>query len=207
MPAFSICRLSIVLVIPVSCTVVAAMAAGQAQLGSGKSAPPGPGDDVPAQPTFVEREESPPAFKELTARLTKLLKADSLEAEVSLHGDELVVRYRTRKFMVHGQYKTGEFTEKALEEEGPRIRGFRLHAYFHTERPRGALVVPCDIQEPYWTTFANQYAIGTGKDSGYISVRLSYTHQTDSKLLERLKSCLAVDENRTPGRASNSGNR
>ena len=151
------------------------------------------GNPVADQPGFLE-EQSPPAMMGLAARLTQLLKIECPDAEVALHGDELAVRYRTQKFMVHGRYKTGEFSEKAHEEEGPKFRGFLLQINFHEERPDRALVVPCDVQRPYWTTFVNDFAIGKGKEAGFASTSLSYNQGTDAKLLEKLKNCLAADE-------------
>ncbi|HVX13882.1 MAG TPA: hypothetical protein VHC22_22050 [Pirellulales bacterium] len=162
-------------------------------------------DRVPEQPDFREAE-SPPTLKVLAARLTRLLETECPAAEVALHGDELVVRYRTQKFMVHGRNKTGEFSEKAHEEEGPRFRGFFLQIYFHSERPVRALEVPCDLREPYWTTFVNDYAIGQGDQAGFASTSLSYNHATDAELLKKLKNCLAAEEEApvsTPHRRSN----
>ncbi len=160
---------------------------------NGTPAPPLPDGLIPKQPRFVE-EESPSALKDLAARLTILLKVDCPEAEVKLFRDELTVRYRTQKFMVHGRSKTGEFAEQAHAEEGPKFRGFLLHVNFHAERPTRALVVPSDVQEPYWTRFVDDFAIGTGKDAGFASSNLSYNHGTDPKLLDKLRASLAADE-------------
>jgi hypothetical protein len=166
---------------------------GKAQTRPGKSPAPPP-LDVPEQPAFVERGETPAALNDLAARLKQLLKKDSPDAEVEVRDNELTIRYRTREFLVYGRNKTGEFSERPHDEEGPKFRGFLLHAWFHPERPQTALVVPQEMSEPYWTTFVNQYAIGSGAATGFVSVRLSYNHGTDSKVLERLKTALAADE-------------
>jgi hypothetical protein len=155
-----------------------------------KPATPAPKTPVPEQPGFLE-EESPPAMIELAARLTRVLKTECPEAEVALHGDELTARYRTQKFMVHGRYKTGEFSEQAHEEEGPKFRGFFLQIYFHRERPIRALEAP-SVQRPYWTTFVHDFAIGKGKRAGFAATSLSYNDGTDAKLLAKLKDCLAA---------------
>ena len=149
-------RLAILLTLTIFLVLAAADRAAAQKGKPATPAPPGPREAVPEQLPFVE-EESPPALKDLTARLTKLLKADCPEAQVALHGRELKVRYRTQKFMVHGQNKTGEFAERAHEEEGPKFRGFLLHVYYQEKRPLRALVVPSDVQGPYWTTFVNDF--------------------------------------------------
>ena len=113
----------------------------------------------------------------------------------------MTVRYRTQKFMVHGRNKTGEFADKAHKEEGPKFRGFRLHVYFHEERPLRALEVPSDVAGPYWTTFVDDYAIGTGKEAGFASVSLAYNGGTDGRLLDTLKECLAGDSKQSPKEA------
>jgi len=185
--------LGIFLAIPVLCTLITADCGG-ADKGKSPNAAPPRAVDVPKQPTFVE-EESPPALKGLADRLAGLLQAECPDAAVSLCGTEITVRYRTQKFMIHGQSKSGEFSERAHEEEGPKFRGFRLHVYFHEKRPLRALEVPSDVPGPYWTTFVNDYAIGSGKEAGFASVSLAYNYGTDPKLLEKVKVCLADDTN------------
>ncbi len=120
--------------------------------------------------------------------------ANCPDAEGKLHGEELTVRYRTQKFVVHCSNKTGEFAEQAHADEGPKFRGSLLHADFHAARPTRVLFVPSDVQEPYWTTFVNDFAIGTGKDAAFASTTLSSNRGTDPKLLEWLKASLAADE-------------
>jgi hypothetical protein len=183
-------RLAILVAIAMTVAfVIADSAAAQKE----KPATQAPENSVPDHPGFLEKE-SPPAMIDLATRLSQLLKIECPEAGVALRGDELRVRYRTQKFMVHGRNKTGEFSEKAQEEEGPRLHGFLLQIDYHPERPIRALVVPCDVQQPYWTTFVNDFAIGKGTAPGFASATLSYNQGTDAKLIAKLKNCLAADE-------------
>lgn len=161
------------------------------------TAPPGANTAVPSQPTSPDVKSVPPALKSLADELSRQLKADFPQAEVKVDGNELRVRYLTRKFMVHGQYRTGEYTDDPREEEGPKNRGFLLHAYFHSEQPVSALVVPCELHEPYWMTYVNHYEIGAGKSAGYVTVRLSHNRGTDPLLLEKLKAILAGNDKTT----------
>ena len=64
----------------------------------------------------------------------------------------LTVKYKARKFIVHGNTKIGKFSEKAHETDGPSYRGFIL-----TVRIQGAgiinqAMVPQTIRGPYWRT-------------------------------------------------------
>jgi hypothetical protein len=183
-------RLAILVVITMTNIL---MVADRAVAQKEKPAARAPENSVPDHPGFPEKE-SPPAMIDLATRLTRLLKIECPEAKVALRGDELRVSFRTQKFMVHGRNRAGEFSEKAHEEEGPRLRGFLLQINYHAERPIRALVVPCDVQEPYWTTFVNDFAIGKGKEAGFASATLSYNQGTGAKLLEKLKNSLTADE-------------
>ena len=62
--------------------------------------------------------------------------------EYSEHSESLVVKYRTRKFMVHSTTKTGKHSEKAIEVEGPSYQGFQLKIHLQDAGTVNQAVVP-----------------------------------------------------------------
>jgi hypothetical protein len=136
------------------------------------------------------KEDSPPALKELAARVREVLSASCPEAKVALKGGELTARYRTQTFMVHNRLMTGEYVKQAHEQEGPNKGGFFLAVTFQEEKPDRQAVVPQDLHEPYWTTYINDYPVGSGAGAGYVSVSLAYNGQTPRELLDKIKACI-----------------
>jgi hypothetical protein len=143
---------------------------------------------------------SPPALKDLAGRLTKLLKTACPEATVALDGDELRARYRTQTFLVHGRGKDGTYAEDAHKEEGPNKGGFLLTLYFRATDEPGQLAMPQDLQETYWTSYVNKYAIGSGADAGFVWARLSSNAWPSKELLAEIKKCFAEAGPRTKRR-------
>ncbi len=90
--------------------------------------------------------------KSIRAALAEIEDELSFEYRKSLP-DTLVVNYRTRTFMVHGQSKRGEYTEKAHETVGPSYRGFRLRLTLEEAGFINAAGVPQTSRQPYWTTY------------------------------------------------------
>ncbi|QJX00333.1 RNA polymerase sigma factor [Frigoriglobus tundricola] len=148
----------------------------------------------PLTPLVQDRKEVPPALKALADRLKGVLKTDCPDATVDIDGNELTIRYRVRKYVVHGSLKNGEFTEQTFEKEGPRVKGFRLQVSFHREKQLSALVIPQTLAEPYWLVYVNQYPVGSGADAGYVWVNLWYNRQVSAELLNKIKECLGAQE-------------
>ena len=100
----------------------------------------------------------------------------------------LVVNYRTRTFMVHGQSKRGEYTEKVHETVGPSYRGFQLRLTLEEAGFINAAGVPQTSREPYWTTYLDTRLLeGTDQQ---VFCGLSYGRQVDQELLVHVRKII-----------------
>ena len=89
----------------------------------------------------------------------------------------LVVNYRTRKFLVHGQSKIGRFSDVAYETTGPSFQGFQLKLSLQESGAVNTAATPQTLSRPYWKTFLDVRPLkGTDKQ---VFCRLSYGSQVD----------------------------
>jgi hypothetical protein len=111
-----------------------------------------------------------------------------LEFEYPTSSRSLVVNYRTRTFMVHGQSRSGEFDEQAHETIGPGHTGFQLKLHVQDAGAVNAAVVPATIRGPYWATDLDVHLLeGTDKQ---VYAGLSYGSRVDEALLNRVRDAL-----------------
>jgi hypothetical protein len=108
--------------------------------------------------------------------------------EYPKHTKSLIIKYRTRKFMIHNGSMIGKYSKKAHEEEGPGYKGFMLAIHLQKAGTVNQAEVPQTIQGPYWKTDLNiTVAKGTNKQLYW---GLSYGNRVDSKLLKRVRSAI-----------------
>jgi hypothetical protein len=107
----------------------------------------------------AEKKENKPDAALLKAQSVLTAALKDLDPKVTFSYDQnlpsLVVRYQTRKFMVHGRSKIGKVSEKAHETEGPSFKGFLLRIYLEKKNQIRAAVIPQTLREPYWSTDLN----------------------------------------------------
>lgn len=133
----------------------------------------------PADPALIRLQT------ELTQQLGELQPPVVWEIPRSGNGQSLVVRYRTREYMVYPRAKTGRFGETLERQEGPDHDGLLIRAHVQPSGEVNQAVVPQTIREPYWTTFLNVYPVrGTGKQ---IYLALSFQGAEDSPLVRKAK--------------------
>jgi hypothetical protein len=104
-----------------------------------------------------------------------------LTFEYPKHSKSLVVKYKTRKFMIHSGSKIGRYSEKAHEEEGPSYQGFLLSLHLQKKGIVNQVVIPQTIRQPYWRTDLNVTIVD--KSDRQLYWGLSYGSRTDEKLL------------------------
>jgi hypothetical protein len=104
-----------------------------------------------------------------------------LTFEYPKHSKSLVVKYKTRKFMIHSGSKIGKYSEKAHEEEGPSYQGFLLRLHIQKKGTVNQAIVPQTIRQPYWRTDLNVTIVD--KSDRQLYWGLSYGSRTDEKLL------------------------
>ncbi len=107
-----------------------------------------------------------------------------LSFEYSAHSNTLLVKYKTRKFMVHGHSKIGQHSEQARQREGPNYRGVLLRIHLQKSGTVNQAMVPQTITEPYWQTDLNITLIDNHDKQLYWA--LSYGPRTDRKLIRAL---------------------
>lgn len=125
--------------------------------------------------------------KSIRAALTEIEDELSFEFQKSLP-NTLVVNYRTQSFMVHGQSKRGEYTEKAHETVGPGYRGFQLRLTLEEAGFINDAGVPQTSREPYWTTYLDTRLL-KGTDV-QVFCGLSFGRQVDQELLRQVRKVI-----------------
>jgi len=114
---------------------------------------------------------------------------EDVTIEHAKHSRSLTVKYRSRRFMVHGGSKTGAFSKEPRPEDGPDLRGFVLHIHVQDKGTVNQAVVPQTIRRPYWRTDLNVTAVaGTDRQLYW---GLSYGARADSGLLKKIKEAVA----------------
>ncbi len=131
-------------------------------------------------PVFRKAEES------LRAALVDIDPRPSFE--YPKHAKSLFVKYRTRKFMIHNGSMTGEYSEKAHEEEGPSYRGFMLKVHLQKAVAVNQAVVPQTLRRPYWRTDLNITTVDGTDQQFYWG--LSYGNRVDQSHLKRIRSAI-----------------
>jgi formylglycine-generating enzyme required for sulfatase activity len=114
------------------------------------------------------------------------------------HTQSMVIRYRPRKFLVHGSNKAGEWSADAREEIGPSSTGFVLQVNLQKRGEPNQTDTPATIQEPYWRTFLDVTPIAGSANQVFWA--LSSGSRTDEKLLASLRQelgSLAGSETKT----------
>ena len=133
------------------------------------------------------------AEKALRAALGDLDPEPSFE--YSEHSESLIVKYRTRKFMVHTTTKSGRHSDKAIEVEGPSYQGFQLDIHLQEAGTINQAVVPQTIRRPYWQTDLDVTPLpGTDKQLYW---GLSYGSRVSQDLLTQVKDAIkSLDDER-----------
>lgn len=108
--------------------------------------------------------------------------------EYPQHAKSLVVKYRTRKFMVHSRTKSGKHSEKAREVEGPSYKGFLLTVRLQKVGTPNQAVVPQTLASPYWRTDLDFTPI-PGTDKQLYTI-LSYGTRVNKNLLKQVKEAI-----------------
>ena len=139
-------------------------------------------DTVPTRPESCLHQ----AEKALRSALSGL--TEEVTFEYAEHSPSLTVKYRCRKFMVHGGSKPGAFSEKPHEVEGPDLRGFLLRVHVQDEGTVNQAVVPQTIRQPYWRTDLDITVVpGTGHQLYWA---LAYGSRTDESLLNGVRAAV-----------------
>ena len=108
--------------------------------------------------------------------------------EYSEHSESLVVKYRTRKFMVHSTTKTGKHSEKAIEVEGPSYQGFQLKIHLQKAGTVNQAKVPQTLRRPYWRMDLDVTLIPATDKQFYWG--LSYGTRVNKDLLKQVKEAI-----------------
>ncbi|MCP4590374.1 MAG: hypothetical protein GY842_06505 [bacterium] len=126
------------------------------------------------------------AEKALRAVLADVEPAPSFEFPD--YSQTLVVKYRTRKFMVHTTSMIGKHSQKAREVEGPSYLGFQLEMHLQKAGTVNQAVVPQTLRRPYWETALDVTVIpGTDKQFYW---SLSYGSRVQRDLLKLVKDAI-----------------
>ena len=120
--------------------------------------------------------------KSLRSALAQVVPEPSFEYPA--YSKSLVVKHRTRKFMVHGRTKSGKISEKAHEVEGPSYKGFMLRVHLQKAGTVNQARVPFTSREPYWRTDLNITEVAETDKQLYWA--LSYGTRVDKELLRKV---------------------
>lgn len=139
----------------------------------------GYGDEVPSKhPLLLEVETKlRPILEDLDEKPTIEKKENSFEA-----------KYKMRKYMVHGSYKSGKRAEEAHEAECPSYVGFKIYVRVSDVKKEQRCSLGGTIDETYWTRELSFMKIGNSEKELIWS--LSYGVRTDKKLLEKIRKII-----------------
>lgn len=133
-------------------------------------------------------EDARDVLRQVEARLRPALAGLDPVPVMEQPGSSLVVTHQSRKFMVHGRFKSGEWSTNLVESVGPSAAGFIL--WVHVE-PLGEIhqaVTPQTIQEPYWRTSLDVTPVAGTTNQLYWA--LSSGGRADEKRLENVRRAL-----------------
>jgi len=135
-------------------------------------------------------DKSDAILKSIENNIHKALSG--LESELTFeypkYTSSLVIKYKTRKFMVHSRYKTGKISDEAFEIEGPSYKGFLVKIHIEKEGTIHQAVIPQRINEIYWDTDLNHTVINNTNKQIHWSI--SFGARTDKELLEKIKNII-----------------
>ena len=134
--------------------------------------------------------EPPP--DELVKKLTAVIREHCPDAAIETTNGVFVAKHGTMMFTLHGGSKTGEFSPKTHEREGPNFKGFRLTVTVEKGRYGGAAVVPQELQGPYFPTYIS--APGTEDGENHYWIMFSYGSRLDPKLKQAIFAALPGQE-------------
>jgi len=143
---------------------------------------------------FARAEETTPRSDTVLLRAEKSIRIALADIdpepifEYPKHAKSLIVKYRTRKFMIHNGSMIGKYSEKAHEEEGPGYKGFMLTINLQKAGAANQACIPQTIRGPYWRTDLNITVIKGSDKQLYWG--LSYGNCVDSKLLEKTRTAV-----------------
>jgi hypothetical protein len=139
---------------------------------------------------FAEIFNSDNTLKSIENNIRKALSEieSELAFEYPKYTSSLVIKYKTRKFMVHTIYKTGRISDEAFETEGPSYKGFLIKIYIEKKGTTHQAIIPQRINEIYWETDLNHTVINN--TDRQIHWRISFGVCTDKELLEKIKNII-----------------
>jgi hypothetical protein len=138
---------------------------------------------------------------QLERELHDLRPAASFEMLADSAGEHLVMRYKTKEYLVYPTLGAGRPNVALQRRDGPLDEGVLLSIHLQPKGQLNALKVPQTFEEPYWSTFVNVYPIaGTDKQ---IFLRLSFRDAARTDLIiKKIKRIAETSERRSPSQAN-----
>ena len=124
----------------------------------------------------------------LFEKLTEVIAKQCPEVEIDTNQNVFLAKHDTMMYMLHHDTKTGEVSEQARQEEGPRSRGFMLRIGRRDGTYKGQASIPQTIKGPYYPTFIDAPATASGKNH-YI-IHFSFGRGLDPKLKQAIFEAL-----------------
>jgi hypothetical protein len=121
-------------------------------------------------------------------KLTKTIRKHCPQAKIEVTKQDLVARFGTMMFTIHGIAKTGEIDPKTHQREGPNLKGFILRVSLHDGRYSGGAKVPSTLQGPYFPTFID--ALSVEKDNKHYEIHFSYGSRLNPDLKKAIFKAL-----------------
>jgi hypothetical protein len=122
----------------------------------------------------------------LEQEFQKLDPKPTFEFPDGYDGRSLVVRFKTRDYVVHPRNKAGRIAETTEKHEGPSDDGFLLRAHVQPVGVVNQSVVPQVVRETYWDLYLNVYPVRNTQKQVYFC--LSYGGWTDETLIEKIQA-------------------
>ena len=139
------------------------------------------------------KNDADPALVSLRNKIEKGLSTldpkPTFEIPESSAGRSLVVRYKTRQYVVHPKNKAGRISEKTEIQEGPSDDGFFLRAHIQPLGEVNQAVVPQIIRQTYWMLDLQVYEMENANKQIYFA--LSFNSRTNPELIKALKEIAA----------------
>jgi len=140
-------------------------------------------------PVRADKDYLDPILKSLREKIKKEFAESDTKPTFEVPGSDgvrtMIVKYKTKQYIVPMLLKDGNKSLRKSIIEGPMEDGFLIKAYVQYLGAANQAKTPQTLQEKHWTTFLNVYPVK--KEYKQIYLALSYTEKTEPELIKKLK--------------------
>ncbi|MCR4336519.1 MAG: hypothetical protein NUV91_01760 [Candidatus Omnitrophica bacterium] len=128
--------------------------------------------------------ESASPLDTIQEQLQNIFTKNSSVANCQRQNYSLSCAYQTQTFLVHTSDLNGQYLPQTYHADGPNAQGFLINLEERDGQcPRTLLVMPQELDEPYWRTYVNQYNLSNGH---CLSLSFAYGSRVNEELKKQI---------------------